>query len=398
MRKNKGLNERYIQISLYVIITSIVIYILSLLAKNAPSIANYLLVRLNWVFKVIKPIIIGFVIAYLLEPIILFFKKMYLKIKFIKKARTAHILSVLTSVFLFVLIIGILISLLVYSVTNQLKVANFDDIIDLSEQFIYSIDGFYKSLLEKLNQLDVQSYELDNYFNDITASLMKFVNSLTSKAVNSISNISGYFTTIFFAFIVGIYLMFDGEMIKRYVRKVSYALFNKELNQRLKQIISDLDMVFSGYIRGQLTDALFIMVVISISLSIINVKFALLIGVLTGIGNLVPYMGPIVAYFCTTVVCLVNGDYKALLIAIIVLAVVQAIDGNIVGPKLLSNAIEIHPLLVIVSLIFGSAVGGFLGMLLAVPVGAYIKVVFVRYIDKRVEKKESLYGEKYINE
>ncbi|HHT97996.1 MAG TPA: AI-2E family transporter, partial [Clostridiales bacterium] len=324
--------------------------------------------------------------------------KLYLKIKFIKKPRTAHILSVLTSVFLFILIIGILISLLVYSVTNQLKVANFDDIVELSEQFIYSIDSFYRTLLEKLDQLDIQSYELDNYFNEITGSLMKVVNSLTSKAISSISNISEYFTTIFFAFIVGIYLMFDGEMIKKYIRKVFYGIFNKELNVKMKQIVSDLDMVFSGYIRGQLTDALFITVVISISLSIINVKFALLIGVLTGIGNLVPYMGPIVAYFCTTVVCLVNGDYKALLIAVIVLAVVQAIDGNIVGPKLLSNAIEIHPLLVIVSLIFGSAVGGFMGMLLAVPVGAYIKVVFVRFIDKRIEKKESLYGEKYIDE
>jgi predicted PurR-regulated permease PerM len=72
------------------------------------------------------------------------------------------------------------------------------------------------------------------------------------------------------------------------------------------------------------------------------------------------------------------------------LFVIQALDGNIIGPKLLSRSIQIHPLIIIISIIIGSALGGFMGMLLAVPVGAYIKLVFVRYINHRLEHKEEM--------
>jgi predicted PurR-regulated permease PerM len=130
------------------------------------------------------------------------------------------------------------------------------------------------------------------------------------------------------------------------------------------------------------------MILISIVLSITGVKFAIVIGILEGIGNLIPYFGPIVAYFGTTLVCLISGDLKTLVISIIALFLIQFIDGNMIGPKLLSNSIQIHPLIIIVSIIFGSALGGFLGMLLAVPVGAYVMLVFVRFIEHRLKKKE----------
>ncbi len=106
-----------------------------------------------------------------------------------------------------------------------------------------------------------------------------------------------------------------------------------------------------------------------------------------------PYLGPFIAYGGSAIVCLINGQYSELLIAVIALFIVQTLDGNIIQPKLLSQSIQIHPVLVIISLIFGNAIGGLLGMLLAVPVGALIKVLFVRYIDYRLEKKNGEEGE-----
>ena len=82
------------------------------------------------------------------------------------------------------------------------------------------------------------------------------------------------------------------------------------------------------------------------------------------------FRSPIVAYFSTAIVCIINGEMQKLVLSIILLIVIQFIDGNFIGPKLLSRSIKIHPLIIIVSLIFGSAIGGFLGMLLAVPIGA----------------------------
>jgi predicted PurR-regulated permease PerM len=85
-----------------------------------------------------------------------------------------------------------------------------------------------------------------------------------------------------------------------------------------------------------------------------------------------------------------NGDMKTLIISLIALFIIQAVDGNLIGPKLLSRSIKIHPLIIIISLIFGSALGGFLGMLLAVPIGAYVKLIFVRFVDHKLERKEEL--------
>ena len=182
--------------------------------------------------------------------------------------------------------------------------------------------------------------------------------------------------------------MIDGTMIVNYLNKVMYALFNNKVNNKVHSFLNDADEVFSGYIRGQLLDAIVMMIMIGLTLSLCGVQFGVVIGILAGFGNLIPYLGPIIAYVATGIVCVINGEFQRMIVAIIILFIIQTIDGNYIGPKLLSNAIEVHPLLVIIFLIFGSAIGGFLGLLLAVHVGALIKLLFVRYIDSRVAKKE----------
>ena len=102
---------------------------------------------------------------------------------------------------------------------------------------------------------------------------------------------------------------------------------------------------------------------------------------------MIPYVGPFIAYGGVIISSLIAGDMKTFIIAMIFLLVIQTVDGNIIGPKLLSNSIEVHPMLVVIFILFGSAIGGVLGMLLAVPVGALIKVLFVRFIDRKLKEK-----------
>lgn len=381
-------NKKYLQISLYVIITAIIIYSLSLIAKNAPTIAKELMEKIGWVLKVIKPIILGFVFAYLLDPVVGFFEKKFKTIKIFKFIKTPRTVAAIISVFLLICFIVGLISLLVFSVTDQIKLANFDDIINLADGFLDKLDEFYQSLKDKMHKLDIQSDEIEKYIEGATTYIADALMNLAETTVNSIKNISSYLTTILFSFIIGFYFLIDGRMIMDYIKKVNRALFSENTNKRITCTVHDLDEVFSGYIRGQLTDAFIMMVLISLILSIIGVKLAMVIGIFAGIGNLIPYFGPIVAYISTTLVCLINGDIRTLIVSIIALIIVQAIDGNFIGPKLLSRSIKIHPLIIIISLIFGSALGGLVGMLLAVPVGAYIKLVFVRFVDYKLQKKE----------
>ena len=126
---------------------------------------------------------------------------------------------------------------------------------------------------------------------------------------------------------------------------------------------------------------------VSISLSLVGVRYALAIGILTGIGNLIPYVGPFVAYGTTVLVCTLYGDFSKLLPAVLVLFVIQTLDGNVINPRLLSNSIDIHPLLVIISLIIGGAVGGVLGIFLAAPIASLIKLQVDRMVEKGEAKK-----------
>lgn len=391
MKWNNKSNEKYTLISIYVIVTAVVIYCLSLLAKNAPTIFGEIMVRVNWIVKVTKPIVLGFVFAYLLNPIVDFFEKQYKKInirkKPLKKCRT---LAVFTTIFFVFLFLTGIISLLVFTVTDQLRVANFDDIFVLAESYKTYFDNFYNSVMEELTNLSIQSDEIANYVSTATTYILNTLKTMGLTAVSSITNISSYFTTFIFSLIISIYFMIDGELIKGYMNKVGTAILNDKWNNRVHGFIKDADDVFSGYVRGQLMDALVMMVAISLCLSVIGVKFGLIIGILAGIGNLIPYCGPFVAYAGTILVCLLNGQYKELVIACIALLIIQTIDGNVIAPKLLSNSIEIHPVLIIIFLIFGSAIGGLLGMLLAVPVGALIKLIFVRFIDNKLAKKAEM--------
>lgn len=389
MRWNKKLNKNFTLISMYVIVTSIIIYCLSLLAKNAPEILSVVMSYLRWLVKVAKPIVIAFVFAYIFDPVNNFLEVHYRKIKIRKRLLKApRTWAVFTTVFILISAFAGIISILVFTVTNQIRFANIDDIVILTNSYMKSVNDFYNSVIGKLNELDIQSDEISQYVMDASTYVLDSLKNMAGTLVASITNISSYLSTFVFSFIIGIYFMIDGAMIKEFCRKVGKALFNDRFNKKFTHFLTDADYVFSGYIRGQMTDALVMMILISLTLSVIGVKFAILIGIFAGIGNLIPYCGPFIAYLSTIIICLINGQYKELIIAIIMLFIVQAIDGNIIAPKLLSKSIQIHPVLVIISLIFGNAIGGLLGMLLAVPVGALIKVMFVRYIDHQLEKKE----------
>ncbi len=391
MKWKDKLNKQYLQISLYVIITVVVIYSLSLVVKNAPMIWKGMMTRLHWLLRVSKPVIYGFVFAYLMDPVVEVFERRYRKLKsirFFRRIVMPRTWAAVTSVLLLVIVVLGLITLLVFTITNQIRLITLDDVTELGKDYLAGWNSFLASIWKRLDTLDIRSQELQQYVKDATTSLTNYITGFIRGIFMTITNISRYFTTFLFSFIIGFYFMIDGRMFLSYIRKISKALFPDELNDRLKKMASDLDQVFSGYIRGQLIDAVVMMFLISIVLSITGVKFAIVIGILAGIGNLIPYFGPIVAYVSTSLVCLINQDIRIWLISMILLFLIQAIDGNLIGPKLLSSSIKIHPLIIIVSIIFGSALGGFLGMLLAVPVGAYLKLVFSRFIDHRLHKKE----------
>ena len=117
--------------------------------------------------------------------------------------------------------------------------------------------------------------------------------------------------------------------------------------------------------------------------------YGVMIGVMVGIGNLIPYMGPVVGYGLTLVAGIVTGNIETMIIGLVIIGTIQVVDGAVINPKLLSNSIEIHPMLVILALLAGNKIGGFVGMIGAVPVAALIKLWFERAVEYRKNEKKA---------
>ena len=378
--KNK-INKKYFEISMYVIFTCIVIFLLSRFTDQLPAIAKTTGSALKWVGAILKPVIIGFIIAYLLFPMLERLEGLLRKIKPLKKKKSVRGLAVALQWIIILVGLFIVVSLLVSVITKQARAANSEDIIEGIKTYANSINELYRDLIDRLDKLNINSAEIKSSVDTFTNNLGKYMLDLSSQLGNLANNLKDGLATAFFALIFSVYFLLDMPKLKDYWGKVFGIILPNKVKSTLDTLIKDADKVFSGYIRGQAIDAFMIGVVVSIVFSIIGIQYAIVIGLLIGLGNLIPYMGPIVGYSSIVIVGIATSDYKSMIIAAIALLIIQAIDGNLIYPKLLSTSVNIHPMIVIISLTVGASIGGLAGMIVAVPTGALIKVWFERLIN-----------------
>ena len=386
MKWKDKVNKRYIRMAVFFAVLILIYKVIDQLADHAPEIFASIMAGLNWLLKVAKPIIFGFVMAYILKPLNDFFTDRYARVKFLRKR--SRLLGVFTVLLLIILVITAIASAIVYSVTHQLQFANLDETFKALTALTNSLTNFYESLLAKLNSLDIGSEQLTNSVGKISGAVIGFVQNLANGVLGSFSDIAGYVTTVMFGLIIGIYFMVDGQHMTGYFSEVADAVFTERANARIRHFLNDVDEVFSGYIRGQLMDVAFMLVATSTAMMLTGISLAPIIGLLTGLANLVPYLGPFVGYASIILISIVEGKYQVMIASIIALLIIQTLDGNVIEAKFIGKSIKVHPLLVVIFLIFGNAIGGLWGMLLAVPVGAYFQKVFTNYVEKRKNAKK----------
>ena len=386
------INKKYFEISMYVIFTCIVIFLLSRFTDQLPAIAKTTGSALKWVGAILKPVIIGFIIAYLLFPMLERLEGLLRKIKPLKKKKSVRGLAVALQWIIILVGLFIVVSLLVSVITKQARAANSEDIIEGIKTYANSINELYRELIDRLDKLNINSAEIKSSVDTFTNNLGKYMLNLSSQLGNLAGNLKDGLATALFALIFSIYFLLDMPKLKKYWGRVLGIILPEKVKTTLDTLIKDADKVFSGYIRGQAIDAFMVGVVVSVVFSIIGIQYAIVIGLLIGLGNLIPYMGPIVGYSSIVIVGIATSDYKSMVIAAIALLIIQAIDGNLIYPKLLSTSVNIHPMIVIISLTVGASIGGLVGMIVAVPTGALVKVWFERLIniaEKRNVNKEN---------
>ncbi|MCR4904409.1 MAG: AI-2E family transporter [Butyrivibrio sp.] len=360
----KKLDQKYLKICLYSSITVLItIGLAAVLLSTGPF-----WTKLWAIFTaVLRPIIIGGVLCYLFMPIVNKFENIFNRKKTHKWARALSVILTFAIVLSAIIIILVLIAIALYKNVESLNVDSIKNVFAALKNDYTDVWTFVEGKLES--------------YNVSTDGLSTVVSSTTSA-------VSNFFSGLLFGVIFSVYFMLDGNNISNYWGKAFLIIFGQKSEDKLIDFMKDVDRAFSGYIRGQFTDALIVGILVAFSLSLAGVPYAVLVGVFAGLGNLIPYLGPVIGYATLVIVCLPTAAFDKMLIGIVIFAIVMFVDGNIINPKLLANNVEVHPLLVVAALIGGGALGGIAGMLIAVPTAALLKLQFDRYLERLKEKRK----------
>ncbi|MBR2736330.1 MAG: AI-2E family transporter [Firmicutes bacterium] len=368
---NNVFDKKYLKIASYVGITAIITFLLILLIyRTGPTFSRILQLFL----AVLKPLIVGGDICYLLTPFVRFFDKK-LQSKFSGKTWT----RTLSVIFCLLIIFGAgaaFITLLIISMTKSLSVLDFGT---FSYLYHNTKTDFGDLFTQFQNILGDQGIDLHSIGKKVARHLTSFLSTTASTL-----------STLLFGFIFGVYFLIDGDNIGRYWSNAVKTIYSAKTIRVMKELLNDADRCFSGYIRGQVIDALLVGASVSIVFSLIGMPHAVTIGILTGIGNLIPYFGPVIGFLSVIIINLIQFDFKMILMGVAVLIAVMFIDSNFINPRLLAGTIQVHPLLVVASLLAGGAIGGIAGMLISVPCGAFLKLQFDKYLSWREARKRLL--------
>lgn len=394
-------DKEYLKISFHVIFTLLIVCIIGVIFFNVVPIIKVLFNIIYRIISVFSPLWIGIIIAYLLEPIVDYFQKIYVrfinnnynKIETLKKKlkiksnlvacskpRTRVAGTALTYITILIAII-----IIVFFVSSSIGSSSLG-IESIAIKVMQNLNRF-SNLLDnfKMNQFEITS-QIYQIINLAIEQITSFVRELGNKIIINISKLGGIIVNLSIAVVISFYFVKDKNMILSKLNELSNIFIPKKINTSLKIILGDIDAVFSGYIRGQLTDAFIMAVLISISLAVIGVDFSLLIGIVSGFSNIIPYIGAFVGAILAAIVGLLSGTPIKALIAVIIIFILQQIDGIFISPKVLSTQVNLHPILVILALSVGGALFGLWGMILAIPVTAILKIFLNRYVQRKIQK------------
>ena len=339
-------------------------------------------------FDVIEPFLLGILIAYLLYiPASRIEKRIEKsKSKFIKdKARG---LSVLITFILAIALILVLVNCILPIVTES--------IMELMNNF----QMYWNTAVNKLSSLPEDSILKNDKVTEAIQSLGNGLQEIDFKQyvnperlttyVKSVLGVATGIFDMFVTIIVSIYILLERAHIIRFFKKLGYAIFDKKVCQKVAEYFNSTNKIFFKFISSQLLDAVIVGILVTIAMSIIGVRYAILLGFMIGLFNVIPYFGAIVAVAISILITLITGGISQTIIMAIAVIVLQQIDSNIINPKIIGNSLEMSPLLVIFSVTVGGAYFGVLGMFLAVPVAAVLKILINDYIEYKNSKKEKI--------
>ncbi|MBQ7928416.1 MAG: AI-2E family transporter [Methanobrevibacter sp.] len=228
-----------------------------------------------------------------------------------------------------------------------------------------------------------------NFINQLgTIEFSEYINieKITKYAQGALSIATGIFN-FFVSVIVSAYILLERTEIVKFAKKLFNAIFEENTCKNLGKYFNSTNEIFLKFLVSQLLDGIVVGILTSIAMSLLGVKYSVLLGIMIGVFNMIPYFGAIVAIIIATVITFITGGFSQAVWMVIITTILQQIDANIINPKIVGESLKISPLLVIFAVTVGGAYFDVLGMFLAVPVVAVLKVLITDYIEfKNLQK------------
>ena len=331
---------------------------------------------------IISPFLVGIFIAYLLYVPCKKIEDALKKVKLKIISKSARGLSILLVYLIALLLIIILINVILPVV--------FESVSDL----INNIQGYYDTAINNFNNLPEDSVLKSQFVKEMidevkNINIKQYItpDKIFDYLINAISAVTGIFE-IFVALIVSIYILADRAKLIGFLKRLASAIFKEETYKNIDKYFNNSNEIFFKFIASQFLDAVLVGILVTIAMSLMGIKYAPLLGFFIGLFNMIPYIGAIIAVVISALVTLITGGLSQAIWMLVVVIILQQIDANIINPRIVGQSLKISPLLVIFAVTVGGAYFGILGMFLAVPIIAVLKILVEDYINYRLKLKE----------
>lgn len=333
---------------------------------------------------VVMPFLMGILIAYILylpcRKLENWFSKRKLKL-ITKHKRGISIFAIyIIALLLIILIINFVLPAISRSIMDL--ITNLPSYYNDTKEAVSALPQ--DSILNKINASqmieNLQKINLEQFFN------MEAIGRYAKGVINIATSLFDCFVSV----IVSVYILLERKQILKFFGSLASAIFKTKTYKTIEKYFYKTNEVFFTFLSSQLLDAIVVAILTSIAMLILDVKYAVLLGAMIGIFNLIPYLGAIIAVVIAVIITIFTGGLAQAVWVAVIVTILQQIDANIINPRITGNSLKISPLLVIFAVTFGGAYFGILGMFLAVPIATIIRLFLLDYIDYKniIKKKE----------
>lgn len=342
--------------------------------------------HLGVILGLLIPFIYGAVIAYLLNPILKWLEDtVFPKLFGSKVARkNRRRLSVLLSI-----LFGITILVLFGAIVIPQIADSFRTLLAQTSGYARNFETIISHLIAEYGDNQVVSEILQRIYQSAETIIQKsyeLISGIVPFVVNITLRITSSFIDIIVGVIISVYILLSKETFAAQIKKMLYAIFPQDFANDVLVLAHDSNSIFCGFISGKILDSFIIGVLCFVGMSILHLPYAMLVSVIVGVTNVIPYFGPFIGAIPSAFLIFLVSPLQALYFAFFVL-LLQQLDGNIIGPKILGDSTGLSAFWVIFSVTVFGGLFGFVGMLIGVPTFAVIYSLIQRGIEHRLSKK-----------